>query len=237
MRWLGFCFLPGGERFPQARIVIARIVITRQIAHDFNNLLGVIQGYSECLLRRPDNDEFAARALRQIAEASERATALSRQLMALGPEDTAEPKVASHTRRSDHANQPRTKAKGSRPARGLRETILLVEDEPLLRNLVGRILDEWQYHVLEASSGPEARKVWDQHQGKIDLLLTDIVMPGGMTGHDLAAEFRRRKPKVKVILTSGYGSDDAGCDGALFLAKPYLPAQLAQTIRRCLEAT
>jgi two-component system cell cycle sensor histidine kinase/response regulator CckA len=123
---------------------------------------------------------------------------------------------------------------------GGKETILLVEDEPVLRELVRDILRQYQYRVIEAASGIEALKAWDEHDGRIDLLLTDMVMPEGMTGSDVAAQLRKRKPELKVIFTSGYSAEVVGRDfsqsDAAFLSKPYLPPQLAQTVRQCLDA-
>jgi CheY-like chemotaxis protein len=123
--------------------------------------------------------------------------------------------------------------------RGGNETILLVEDEPVLRELARVILQDYDYKVLEASSGVDALRVWDEHQGQIDLLLTDMVMPEGMTGRDLAAELKSRKPELKVVYTSGYSADVMGPDNPLrdtmFLQKPYPPPMLAQTVRECLD--
>jgi CheY-like chemotaxis protein len=93
--------------------------------------------------------------------------------------------------------------------------------------------------VLEAGSGAEALRVWDEFNGTIDLLLTDMVMPGGMTGRELAAQFKKRNPGLKVIYSSGYSPETLGRDfgqgDAFFLPKPYLPPQLARTIRQCLD--
>jgi CheY-like chemotaxis protein len=123
--------------------------------------------------------------------------------------------------------------------RGGQETILLVEDELVLRELVREVLSQYEYRVLEASSGVEALKIWDEHDGQIDLLLTDMVMPEGMSGSEVAAQLRKRKPDLKVIFTSGYSPEFIGKDfthsDALFLCKPYLPPQLAQTVRQCLD--
>ncbi len=94
--------------------------------------------------------------------------------------------------------------------RGGKETILLVEDEPVLRELVREVLQQYEYRVLEAGSGVEALKVWDRHDGKIDLLLTDMVMPEGMTGRDLAVQVKKRKPDLRIIYTSGYSPEVAG---------------------------
>ena len=87
----------------------------------------------------------------------------------------------------------------------------------------------------------EALKVWDRHQGKVDLLLTDIVMPEGLNGKELAAELRKRKPGLKVVYTSGYSADIVGRDSTLgdtaFLAKPYAAPRVAEVVRRALDAT
>ncbi|MDD1750243.1 MAG: ATP-binding protein, partial [Methanothrix sp.] len=124
-------------------------------------------------------------------------------------------------------------------ARGGKETILLVEDEPGLRELVREVLGQYEYRVIEACSGVEALKAWDGHDGQIDLLLTDMVMPEGMTGSEVAAQLRKRKPGLKVIFTSGYSPEIIGKSlsqsDASFLCKPYLPAQLAQAVRQCLD--
>ena len=123
--------------------------------------------------------------------------------------------------------------------RGGHETILLVEDEPVLRELARVILKDYNYEVVEASSGVEALKIWDERGGKIDLLLTDMVMPEGISGRELAETLRGRKPDLKIIFTSGYSSEVMGRDPSLgdirFLQKPYPPPQLAQTVRECLD--
>jgi len=123
--------------------------------------------------------------------------------------------------------------------RGGHETILLVEDEPVLRELARMILKDYDYQVLEAATGVEALKVWEENNGRIDLLLTDMVMPEGMSGRELAEELKTRKPDLKVIYTSGYSSEVMGQDLGLrdikFLQKPYPPPQLAQAVRECLD--
>jgi CheY-like chemotaxis protein len=127
----------------------------------------------------------------------------------------------------------------AKDVKGGHETILLVEDEPVLRELARVILKDYNYEVLEAATGVEALKVWEQHNGKIDLLLTDMVMPEGMSGRELAEQLKVRKPDLKVVFTSGYSSDvmggDVGVRDALFLQKPYPPPLLAKTVRECLD--
>jgi two-component system, cell cycle sensor histidine kinase and response regulator CckA len=129
----------------------------------------------------------------------------------------------------------------NREVRGGEETILLVEDEPDLRELVREILQSYRYHVVSASTGVEAMKLWDQTDRHIDLLLTDLVMPDGMNGRELAAQLRQRRPNLKVIYTSGHSAAMAGAEldarEGLFLAKPYRPPALAQLVRECLDGT
>ncbi len=126
-------------------------------------------------------------------------------------------------------------------ATGGKETILVVEDEPALRELVVDILQLYGYFVYQAASGPVALKLWAQHKDEIDLLLTDLVMPEGISGRDLAERLQIDNPDLKVIYTSGYSPGMAGKDIALlegfnFLPKPYPPSRLAQMVRECLDA-
>jgi signal transduction histidine kinase/CheY-like chemotaxis protein len=120
------------------------------------------------------------------------------------------------------------------------ETILVAEDEPVLRELVVNILEFCGYRIYQADTGPAAVKVWEEHRGEIKLLLTDMVMPGGMSGRQLAERLQKDDPALKVIYTSGYSPGMAGKDIALlegfnFLAKPYPPSRLAQVVRESLD--
>jgi PAS domain S-box-containing protein len=124
--------------------------------------------------------------------------------------------------------------------RGGKETILLVEDEEPLRAAECKVLSQLGYRVLEAFNGIEALEIWKQHRDEIHLLLTDLVMPGGMTGKDLAERLLKESPGLKVIYTSGYGAEVAGKnfpmeDGVNFLTKPFQARKLAQTVRNFLD--
>ncbi len=124
--------------------------------------------------------------------------------------------------------------------RGGRETVLLVEDEAGVLSLARGVLRSYGYDVLEARSGVEALRVWAQHDTRIDLLLTDIVMPEGMSGLELAKKLRVEKHDLKVLYSSGYSIEVAGHDfglreGMAFLKKPYQPQMLAQKVRECLD--
>ncbi len=137
----------------------------------------------------------------------------------------------------DTTSEPVTSAE---TVRGGKETILVVEDELVLRELVCEVLQQYDYRVITASSGVEALRIWDEFDGQFDLLLTDMVMPEGMTGRELAAQLKKRKPSLKVIYSSGYSPEAMGRDfgqtDTVFLAKPYLPPQLARAVRHCLDS-
>src|SRR5205814_8638740 len=87
------------------------------------------------------------------------------------------------------------------------ETILVVEDEVALRELVEEVLRKKGYTVLQASSGVQALKVWQRHKDQIDLVLTDMMMPEGVSGRELAEKVLTEKPDLKVIYSSGHSLD------------------------------
>ena len=124
---------------------------------------------------------------------------------------------------------------------GGHESILVVEDEPTLRELISALLRKQGYRVEEACSGPDALRLWGLHRGNFALLLTDMVMPEGMTGRELAEKVKREKPDLKVLYISGYSPDILGREVALvhglnFLQKPFAPAMLTAAVRRCLDS-
>lgn len=121
------------------------------------------------------------------------------------------------------------------------ETILLVEDEEAVRETTGLVLRRQGYRVIEAAHGRAAREIWRRDKAAISLLLTDLVMPEGVTGHELAAELQAEAPGLKVIFTTGYSEEIAGRDLKLrarqnFLQKPFAPADLLATVREALDA-
>jgi CheY-like chemotaxis protein len=125
-------------------------------------------------------------------------------------------------------------------ARGGTETILVVEDETALRGLMRSILQHYGYQILEAATASDALKTWDQKSGQIDLLVTDLVLPDGLSGDELARQMQTQKPQLKIIFTSGYSLEMAGQDfmlreGYNYLQKPFQPVTLAQTVRQCLD--
>jgi CheY-like chemotaxis protein len=139
--------------------------------------------------------------------------------------------------------QPETLADNRIPTgevRGGRETLLLVEDEPTVRRPTAAALRRLGYQVLEAATGPEALQVWAKHGRAIALLISDVVMPGGLTGLELANRLRVEQPALRIILASGYSQDlaDSGgipIAGLTYLAKPFPPSELARAVRACLD--
>ena len=118
----------------------------------------------------------------------------------------------------------------------------MVEDERELRDFLVEILTAHGYRVLDAGSGPEALERWSEQSEQIQLLLTDMIMPGGMTGRQLAEQLKLQDPALKVIFSSGYSPGIAGSDLAVlqdrnFIAKPYTAARLLSMIRDCLDGS
>jgi DNA-binding NtrC family response regulator len=114
------------------------------------------------------------------------------------------------------------------------ETILLVEDEPAVRQLFATALSRAGYTVFEARNGEEAVKVFDQHADAIDLLLTDMRMPY-MGGAQLAQQLRGRKETLKMICISGYSGSVASTVASDFLAKPFSRDELLKKVREVLD--
>ena len=124
--------------------------------------------------------------------------------------------------------------------RGGRETILVVEDEPVLRDMAHVILEDCGYRVLAAGSGVEALEVWNREPEMIDLLLTDMVMPEGISGMDLAQKLLAHRPKLKIIFATGYNVYEMDTalfrrGSAVFLQKPYTHVSLPKAVRECLD--
>jgi CheY-like chemotaxis protein len=143
------------------------------------------------------------------------------------------PRIASSAPREDANGQ---EAKSRTPGQG---TILLVEDQDMVRSLVRRILASEGYSVFEACNGQEALEFAKRNKSNIDLLLTDVVMPQ-MSGRELADRFRHDRPRTKVIYVSGFTRDeflkqDAENASAHFLQKPFTPDVLVRKVREVLE--
>jgi two-component system cell cycle sensor histidine kinase/response regulator CckA len=124
---------------------------------------------------------------------------------------------------------------------GGNETILVVEDDANVRSLVCSVLERFGYRVLEATSGQRALEIWRQEKSPVHLVMTDLVMPDGVTGREVAEHILAARPQTKIVYTSGYGVGAVGSDltaqkGVRFIQKPYPVALLARTIRECLDS-
>jgi two-component system, cell cycle sensor histidine kinase and response regulator CckA len=118
-------------------------------------------------------------------------------------------------------------------------TILLAEDDDSARKLIRSVLQDYGYRVLEAQDGEEALRLFEQHEGPIHLLLTDVVMPG-MNGRELAESLQPLQPKMKVLYMSGYTDNAVVQHGVLepgmsFIQKPFTPKDLASEVRKVLD--
>ena len=125
--------------------------------------------------------------------------------------------------------------KGALP--GGNETILVIDDDPLVALLVSRVLEDLGYEVLRAGSGEEALKQAERHTGELHAIFTDVVMPC-MTGPEVVGRIRASRPDVKVLYTSGYVLDGAEAveNGSAFVQKPFKISELAHTVRRVLDS-
>jgi CheY-like chemotaxis protein len=121
------------------------------------------------------------------------------------------------------------------------ETILLAEDEESLRTLTARMLSRRGYNVIVAETSPEALRIAEQESDRIDLLLTDLVMPE-LSGRALAERVGRIAPRIPVLFMSGYSNDAVMRNGSLqlgaaFLEKPFTSSEVAAKVRQTLDAT
>ncbi len=119
-------------------------------------------------------------------------------------------------------------------------TILVVEDDRSVRTMTRRVLERRGYRVHTASSGREALSEWERYQPRVDLLLTDLVMPGGVDGIELASRLQAREPALRVVYSSGYDPEHATRTtqlepGVNFLQKPSTPRQLLAAVGQMLD--
>jgi CheY-like chemotaxis protein len=121
------------------------------------------------------------------------------------------------------------------------ETILLLEDEAAVRDLVRQVLQATGYAVLEAANGEQALRLSHTHRGRIHLLLADVVLPG-LSGPEVAEQLSSARPEIQVIYMSGYAQDTIKRYGipegqGVFLQKPFTPTALLTSVRIALEAS
>jgi two-component system, cell cycle sensor histidine kinase and response regulator CckA len=117
-------------------------------------------------------------------------------------------------------------------------TILLVEDDRPVRGVLVRLLSVHGFRVLEAENAGCAEPLWRNHQDEIDLLLTDVVLPGGVSGCELARKLRQNNPALTVVFTSGYNTEIVDLNfepRTHFIAKPYRPDDLIKLLNGAIE--
>jgi len=128
-----------------------------------------------------------------------------------------------------------------RPAVRGSETVLIVEDEPAVLELAARALCEQGYTVLRADRAATALEILRSSAARIELVVTDVVMPGGMGGRELAEEVLRQRPETRVLFISGYAADAwrerPGMQEFHLLEKPFTPASFAHAVRRVLDGS
>jgi two-component system, cell cycle sensor histidine kinase and response regulator CckA len=117
------------------------------------------------------------------------------------------------------------------------QAVLVVEDDADVRRITREVLESSGYQTWEAADGLEALNLWRLNAAKIDLLVTDIVLPGTLNGWELAARLRKERPGLKVILTSSYAIDQAERNQSSdpILPKPFSLECLTETVRQCLN--
>ncbi len=142
------------------------------------------------------------------------------------------PRIEEHVAEADEERAEPESPRGS-------ETVLVVEDDDMVRHLTCQVLRDHGYKLIEAANGGEALLASEKHQAQIPLMITDMVMPQ-MSGRELAARLRHQRPEMRVLYMSGYTDDAAVRRGPLepgmsFLQKPFTGRELAQTVRRLLD--
>lgn len=133
--------------------------------------------------------------------------------------------------------EKRTSMTGLPPEASAKETILLVDDEESVRSIVLKILRRAKYNVLAAENGEAALRIAESHPGNIDLLITDMFMPG-LRGPEVAQKLAQTCPGLRVLFMSGYADQDLRTGvpaGANFLNKPFSGADLAKTVEEVLK--
>jgi CheY-like chemotaxis protein len=140
----------------------------------------------------------------------------------------------------DVALQPTVSKSSTGTPLGRGEVVLVVEDDPDVRELVVTLMGDLKYRVLEAADGSEALRLFGEAP-HIDLLLTDVVLPGGISGRELSNRVVAKRPEVRILLMSGYATETLERDGQLrpgeeLLHKPFSEDELARKVRSVLDS-
>lgn len=140
-----------------------------------------------------------------------------------------------------NVEQTRSNSQQSNEVMAGNETILVVEDEDQVRDLIRCILVQYGYRVIEAANGIEALSIYEKQKEKINLLITDLIMPEKVSGKDLADKVLADNPNAKIILMSGYSPEVIGEDfeqtaNVFYLQKPFSLHKFVRFVRNCLDA-
>ncbi|HUX74018.1 MAG TPA: response regulator [Steroidobacteraceae bacterium] len=214
-----------------------------RIAHDLNNLLTAMIGHADSMLGVAPADSPAARCAAAINSCVDQCAALTRRLAecALAMDGSLSMRAAPAAALLPAENLAAAAAAAATAApapRAPARTILLVDDNQLVRESVAASLRSMNFRVLAADGGEAALRLLEGPES-IDLLFTDVVMPNGPSGPELAARARRRRPSLKVLFTSGFPSGALGTGTSLarteqFLMKPYGLEELVAALERLL---
>lgn len=195
-------------------------LFTRAMAHDFNNVFTAIMGFADLLERDLPSMAPQKETARLIIDAINRGEELTRELLAFAEAERTRPDASEATRNDGSA------------------TLLVVDDREDVLLPTAQMLELFGYRVLTARSGADALTILRDPQRHIDLLMTDLVMPG-MRGADLVRNARADRPSLPVLTVSGYHEQDEtlaslGQEKLGFVQKPYLPDELLMAVRSLL---
>jgi two-component system, cell cycle sensor histidine kinase and response regulator CckA len=155
------------------------------------------------------------------------------QVAAIGSIETREPPTAMDWDARNHMVGPRLVADGV--AQSGPKKVLLAEDEPMVRNLMQQLLLSWGYRVFSACNGREAMEIAEEHEGPIDLLVSDVTMPE-MDGPELAETLQAKWPRLQIILLSGYSHTEVVLQhGWTFMQKPFELQKLRAAVENSLK--
>jgi CheY-like chemotaxis protein len=225
---------PAAGRDIEQRLVDAQRVeavgrLAGAIAHDLMNVLSGIKGFAAAAAEEVEEDhlDVVRGDARQIVDATDRGAALAQKLLALSLDRASELVAAPSSPRAAPA-----------AGRTSGETILVVEDDELVRTLTVKLLRRRGYRVLEASSPAEAERHASDESGTIHLLLSDVGLPH-VGGPELARKLAPRRPGMKLLFMSGYGrgalAERGLAPGPTLLEKPFTPEALLARIRAALD--
>ena len=231
----------------QAQKLIALGKLAGTMAHDFNNILAAALMHLGLMRQNPQLPKEMKASLQAVEAELARAASLTRQMILLNPQPVSKAEAADLKRLAGSALESAVAKTAHKPQnrepeaiRGGSETILLVDDDLGLRRMTALCLRKLGYAVFEATDVCEALSLWKERKQTIDLLLTDMAMPGDMTGLDLAQRFKKERGSLRVVVSTGYSTEVAGShpfsNGVVMLPKPYMPATLATVVRQCLDS-